>query len=479
MGCGLGAVKAYDDNVDVPFLLYTLAQSQNNRGDETTGFGFYTGSSIGFESSSDEVYREARNGLGLIKYDGGVGPEIYPQVKQEFADAEVGIVHDRYATSGRSDLAHAQPFIIDGEQTLLLGHNGNIANHEELRDATEFEYETGSDTEVIGRILADHHDVTDGLRELEEQAQGAFNLTILDEDGTLYAYRDSMGQHPLHYSTKEQDGVIASAIVASEDFALNAAGYHEIIEVNPGELVTITEDVESEQLVKPNKQFCPFEIYYFENPGSSYRDRRIQDIRWDIGYYEGLSEPLKKNDDAVVIPVMASGGAFADGYAEAAGLSAPEWLVRNRESRNYMIPEERDPDQVMTREQHAALKHVPLSELAGKKAVFVDDSVVRGSTSTAITRAAYDAGAEEVHWRVMFPKITDPCFYGLDHSERDNLIAVADDGSVRSDNEIATVIGADTVRYGSRDTFEQVTGDTNNCWACVTGNYPTEIPNNE
>jgi len=456
MACGIGAVKLSSENAFKN--LSAFARSQNNRGDESFGFGFLEDQQIKVEK--------------LL----GDPQQLYDKVVSEYGEKKTGLMHNRYATSGEVKMRCAQPLVFDD---IAIAHNGNVANTEELKDLYNgLEYNTSSDTEVIGKILSQHETLEDGLSSLERDAVGSFNLGILDSEDEIYLYRDSMGQHPLWYIEGED------SFGMSETFAGHSIAESGAKEVEPGQLVQLGENVEKTQIASSRQKFCPFEVYYFQNPGSRYKDSQIQDIRDEIGRIEAsLDSEQDMYQEGGVVPILSSGRHFAYGFVDELGLEIEEGIIKNREARNYMAPQNRAGEIDMTRKEKAQVKHVPLPSLQDRKTILVDDSVVRGDTSKGITESLRDLGVDEVHWKIMFPRLQNPCIFGLDHSERQNLIAVDEDGSLRSESEIAEVIGADSVSYGRKQSFEHATNtdEKDTCWGCVDSseNYPTEIPEEE
>lgn len=452
MSCSLGSVVKKNGDVDVVETLYYLALSQNNRGDESTGFGFPT--SDGLEILKDIKAPES------VRID---ALELQESMNKKF---DRGLSHTRYSTKGVSDLTHSQPFHVKERNEVIVAHNGNIANMEELKDKNpEIECRTEGDTELIARIIANESSVREGLKKLERDGVGAFNLTIIDDEGTVYNYRDSKGFHPLWYVNNEK-GMYSM----SEDFAAYSLKlYDGINEVKPGELLAFDGGLEKKRIARKERSFCPFEVYYFENPGSTYQGKLIKDLRYAVGYEEGKKEKLE--GDYLCVPVLSSGRYFGKGFSVSSGFQYYEGLIRNRTERIYMDPQERSVGEYdISREAKASHKHVSVP-VEGKKIIFIDDSQVRGNTSKAITENAKKSGAEEVHWRFMFPAIKYPCLYGLDHSRRKNLIAAKH----KNKEEIEEAIGADSVEFGTVETMDRILGQ-GLCHGCTEGDYPTRVP---
>lgn len=474
MGCGLGAVvvpAGSSTDIDVPEHLYGIGRTETNRGDQGIGI-------VGW--NEDGFRRSTRDGIT----DG-----IYHDAKAaEARDGafEAGIVHTRYATSGTVREGNTQPFHVDGENTFIIAHNGNIPNVDELVAEYDLPYEDGvSDTAVIGEVIGKEPCIRDGIRSLEEHTHGAFTLLMMEDDGTVYGYRDVEGYRPLWY-THPGDGDREVYAAMSETIAARTIGIYDDLDVNhdgaglrdllPGQLLVMDDGVTVEQLLEPDasegNRFCSFEPIYFQQPASQVRVngevRLNEELRYDIGLREGEEEELLAGSDALVFPVLASGQHYGEGFAEGAGLEEVYGMTRNRDGRMFLAPQERATTEQRSRLDKATVKHVPIPEKfeEGQPVVAVDDSIVRGNTSRAIVDNLRNAGAGEVHLRIMYPKIQNPCLFGIDHSDRSNLIAVDDQGEVRSDEKIAAEIGADSVRYVEQSRLRDVLGD-NMCFQCT------------
>ncbi|RLJ03432.1 MAG: hypothetical protein DRP11_00715 [Candidatus Aenigmatarchaeota archaeon] len=431
--------------------LYVLASAQQNRGNESTGFGLYS------------------DGIKIVK-EMGRPDEVFKRVLEIGVNGDRGTSQTRYSTRGRSDIRHSQPFFINEGIGLVINHNGTIANADELRKKhPELKCKTRSDTEIAGRIISSEGDVLDGLERLYEEAIGSYNLVIMDECGDIYSYRDERGFHPLWWSLEND-----SFLVMSEDMAANALLRKSREEFKPAELLKVGENgIESYEIGSQDLAECFFEVNYFQLPGSTHRGKENMERRMDIGRVLGEEEKI----DGIVVPVLDSGKYYAEGFAEASGLEYIEALHRNRDYRVYMDAYERSGDKYkLSREEKAALKHITIpSKIKGKKVILLDDSIVRGSTSRVITKNLRKLGAEEVHWRIGSPPIRYGCIYGLDHSVRKKLVAAPFEKDI--EEEVARIIGADSVRYISIDDLKKCLdcrGD--HCYACLTGEYPTEVP---
>jgi amidophosphoribosyltransferase len=168
------------------------------------------------------------------------------------------------------------------------------------------------------------------------------------------------------------------------------------------------------------------------------------------------------------MPIPDSGTPAAIGFARASGIPFAEGLIKNRYVGRTFI----QPDQAL-REHGVRTKFNPLAEVAGKRLVVVDDSIVRGSTTRQIVAMLFEAGAVEVHVRVSSPPIVSPCFYGIDMADEDELVAAG-----RTVEEVREEIGATSLAYLSLDGLQDATQRPEGtfCRACLTKAYPTSIP---
>jgi amidophosphoribosyltransferase len=294
---------------------------------------------------------------------------------------------------------------------------------------------------------------------------GWYSLTIM-HDETVLGLRDPEGNRPLCIGEME-DGYV----LASESAAIDTLGGELLRDVRPGELIVLHDDgtgFDSYQLVEQDHSaHCFFEHVYFARPDSTIDDQLVYDVRRELG--RALWEESGIETD-VVMPVPDSGRAFASGYAEAApdGVSFAEGLMKNRYvGRTFIMPTQDE------REQAVRLKLNPIrSTIEGRTVTIIDDSIVRGTTSTQLIELLRDAGAEEIHVRIGAPKIMAPCYMGIDMATREELI-----GAERDVAEIEAEIGADSLAYLSIDAIAESLESNRSdlCLGCVTGEYPYDI----
>jgi amidophosphoribosyltransferase len=392
---------------------------------------------------------------------------VFTEDKLRGLRGTLAIGHTRYSTTGSSAWANAQPLIHHGPaRTVALGHNGNLVNAGELREelaAQGVRLASTSDSELIAALIAiDPAPLDEAVARAMTRLEGAYSITAL-ADGKLVAFRDPHGFRPLVLGRLGPDWV-----VASETCALDLLGAELEREVAPGELVVLDgAGCEARQAVPPAHEgaLCIFEFFYLARPDSRLEDVEVHTARVRMGERLAAEAPVGAD---LVLPIPDSGTPAAIGFARATGIPFSEGLIKNRYVGRTFI----QPDQAL-REQGIRLKFNPLDEVAGKRVVVVDDSIVRGNTTRQIVGMLFDAGATEVHVRVSSPPIVGPCFYGIDFAAADELIAAS-----RSVDEVRQSIGATTLAYLSLEGLTEATRrpDSALCRACLTGRYPTRIP---
>lgn len=443
--CGVVAVVA-DEAARLAFFgLFAL----QHRGQESAGIAT-------LESGSIHLHKD----VGLVS-------QVFRDQNLAPLTGNVAIGHTRYSTTGRSSARNAQPFVIDTQYgPLALGHNGNIANAPELRRqllAKGLGLMTGSDSELLAMMLAGTPGASWSARIAAAMRSwiGAYSLVLLTREG-VFAVRDPWGFRPLAWGRTDSGGWA----VASETSALRVMGCAEHEEIAPGEILHFSEKGLVERVsagIAAPHAACSFEYVYFSRPDSVWNGRNIHAARRRTG--EILAEEAPAEAD-LVIPVPDSSIAAAIGYAQRSGIPFGEGLVKNRYIGRTFI----EPTKALRR-QGVALKFSPLREaLDGARIVLVDDSIVRGTTTGPIVALCRAAGAREIHLRIASPRILHPCHMGVDMGTERDLIAVT-----RSPDEIARMVGADSLSYLSVDGLTRAIGVDGICRACFDGKYPIPI----
>lgn len=447
--CGVFGI--YAPGEDVARLAYFGLFALQHRGQEAAGIAVANGERIFLHK-----------GLGLLN-------NIFTEEMLQSLEGHCAIGHTRYSTTGSNIILNAQPIFISHKgEKLALAHNGNITNSLHLaayltdRGLT---LNSTSDSELIGLLFAiqDGASLEEKIAKAMKSLKGAYSLTILTPHKVI-AVRDPYGIRPLCMGKLNGD----KWVFASESCALSLVDAEFVREIEPGEIVVASEDgLKSIQAISsPRRAVCIFEFIYFARPDSYIEGINIHKARRRMGnilFQEGAV------DADVVIGVPDTGTAAAIGYSEASGIPYGEGLLKNKYiGRTFILPDQR------IRDMGIKLKLTPIVEtVRGKRVILVDDSIVRGTTTGKIVRMLFDAGAKEVHVRISSPPISYPCFFGIDTAVRSELIA-----SRLSVEDIRDYIGATSLKYLSLEGLIKAIGlpRENFCTACLTGNYPEEIP---
>jgi amidophosphoribosyltransferase len=424
-------------------------------------FGLYALQHRGQESAGIAVSEDGRL-TGLR--DLGLVTQVFDEQKLSGLRGELAIAHTRYSTTGSNAWANAQPLIHHGSvRTVALGHNGNLTNADELRDELAPRLGSTSDSEVIAAMIgADERPLDEAVAGALERIDGAAAVVGLAE-GKLFAFRDSFGFRPLVLGDLHGDPV-----VASETCALDLVGAELVREIQPGELLIADEDGVHSQQVLPRSgggALCIFEFFYLARPDTRLDGVEVHGARVRMGERLAAEAPAEAD---LVLPIPDSGTPAAIGFSRATGIPFSEGLIKNRYVHRTFI----QPEQGM-REQGIRMKFNPLDEVAGKRLVIVDDSIVRGSTTRQIVQMLFDAGAAEVHVRISSPPVVSPCYYGIDLASENEMIAAGN-----TVEGVRAAIGATSLAYLSLEGLQAATERpaSSLCRACLTREYPTRVP---
>jgi amidophosphoribosyltransferase len=451
--CGVFGIYAPEE--DVAKLAYFGLYALQHRGQESAGIATFDGDIV-------HLHKD----MGLVS-------QVFSESNLKQLTGTIAIGHTRYSTTGSSLVVNAQPAIVDTPLgCLALAHNGNLVNTFELRaelTKLECDFNTTTDSEMIALAIA--AEIKQGKAWVEgtinalKKCQGAYSLAIGTPEGVM-GIRDPNGIRPLVI------GILPDApqryVIASETCGLDIIGAEYLRDVEPGELVWITETgmTSIQWHEKAEKKLCIFEMIYFSRPDSIMHNDTLYSYRLRLG------QQLAKEsfvDADLVIGIPDSGIPAAIGFSQISGIPYGEGLIKNRYVGRTFI----QPTQHM-RELGIRVKLNPLKDvLNGKRVIIIDDSIVRGTTSRKIIKAIRDAGATEVHMRVSSPAVTHPCFYGIDTDNQSQLIA-----ATHSLQEITEKLEVNSLAYLSREGMLDVTRENPEhfCSACFTGKYPTTIP---
>ncbi|NKE06005.1 amidophosphoribosyltransferase [Mesobacillus selenatarsenatis] len=448
--CGVFGIWGHPEAAQITY--YGL-HSLQHRGQEGTGIVI-----------SDGQQLKGRKGEGLVT-------EIFTADAMEDLQGVGAIGHVRYATAGGGGYENVQPLLFQSQSGgLALAHNGNLVNADALRNQLEAQgsiFQTSSDTEVLAHLIkrGGFNQLRDRVKNALPMLKGAYAFLIMTETEFMVAL-DPHGLRPLSL------GRLGDAyVVASETCAFDIVGAEFVRDILPGELLVIdAEGMHSEMYsMNSNTAICTMEYIYFSRPDSNIHGINVHAARKNLGKQLAKEVPIEAD---VVTGVPDSSISAAIGYAEESGIPYEMGLIKNRYVGRTFI----QPSQSL-REQGVKMKLSPVRGIVeGKRVIMVDDSIVRGTTSRRIVKMLKEAGATEVHVVISSPPIQNPCFYGIDTSTREELIA-----SEHSVEEIRQLIGADTLTFLSVEGMLEAIGRKDGgetrgqCLACFTGKYPTEI----
>ena len=409
------------------------------------------------------------DGLFVSHKDVGLVSEVFSkEVLNGFPEGTMAVAHTRYGTTGGTNRNNCQPIEVNHQKgRMAIAHNGNLSNAAELRSALELSgaiFHTSSDTETIAYIVTKERltapSIEDAVSRAMNTLQGAYSLVLMSAQKMICA-RDPYGFRPLCFG-KTKDGTY---VVASESCALKAVGADFVRDVEPGEIIIFGKEgivCRKEHCNKARKKLCIFEYIYFARPDSVVDGRSVHVARLNAGKVLARAHAVPAD---IVIGVPDSGLDAALGYSRESGLPYGIGLIKNKYiGRTFIAPGDRK-NQVNIK--LSAVEDV----VRGKRVVLIDDSIVRGTTSARIVSLLRDAGAKEIHMRVSAPPFLYPCFYGTDIDSQDNLIACH-----HSVEEIAEMIGVDSLGFLPVESLGELPGNSDYCSACFDGKYPTAIP---
>mgnify|MGYP006073538489 FL=1 len=422
------------------------------------------------------VSHDAEHGFQSARRFGYVRDNFTSQKIMETLPGPLAIGHVRYSTSGskgQTAIRDVQPFF--GEFAMggaAIAHNGNITNaialRRELIERGSI-FQSSSDSECIIHLMARslQRNIPERMEDALRRVEGAFSIVAMTRS-KLIGVRDPLGVRPLVLG-KIGDGWALS----SETCALDIIGAEFVREIEPGEMVVISEKhgVQSHfpfRRVAP--RFCIFEHVYFSRPDSILGGRSVYETREAIGRELAKEAPV---DADLVCPVPDSGTPAAIGYSLQSGIPFAMGIIRNQYvGRTFIEPSEQ------IRNMGVRLKlNVNRALIKGKRVILVDDSVVRGTTSRKIKEMILDAGAAEVHFRIASPPTAWPCFYGVDTPQRDKLLA-----ATMTEDEMRDHLSVDSLKFISLDGLYRAVGEEKGrnkkcpqyCDACFSGDYPVK-----
>lgn len=463
MECGVFAAVNFDGQPVFPFIYWGM-RAQNHRGHQSHGF-------LTFKNGEFFVHRS----LDLV-------PRIKTSAIQQWfgrLPGNVGIANVRYTTSGKTD----EKSLIKGTQPvtaskkglkLAMSFNGNVVNTFQLvkeirKEFPSFSYECDAEL-VCHKLMVEllkHKELKEAVRTCMLEIDGAFSVAVITQDGQFLAFKDPHGIRPL-CAGHSTDG--STYAFSSETVSLDINGFERDFELEPGEMVMVTEKgFDREKLVEGQRRaFCAFEFAYFARPDSRFDDKYVYEIREEFGRNIVKENPKIVKDADMILSVPETGDDPALGVHEASNI---RW---ERASRRHRYVTER-AFLLLSKERQSTIDrkiNILAPKIKGKRIIVTEDSIVRGDTTKVIVEKLRRMGAKKVYLFVTFPRIIGPCLYGIDMATYGQLV-----GSRHDAKEIAEIINADAVCYQSIEGLVKATGFKKDelCMACINGEYPTPL----
>lgn len=470
--CGVFGI--YAPHVDTSRLTYYALYALQHRGQESAGICV---------SNSGQLSCYSR--MGLVN-------QVFNDEILNILNGHIATGHTRYSTTGSSVIQNAQPILIEKKQEVMvdgkirkknisiaLSHNGNLVNTRELKikcNEMGLPLNSTSDSEIMARMIHDEYakscDIENALSKCLPLFKGAFAM-IIQTSNELIGIRDDIGIRPLVAGYLGDKDDPDGWVLASETCAFDIIGARFAFDVTPGTALVIDENGPRNFRWHPeiaSEQLCAFEYIYFARPDSLFRGKTLHLLRQRMGEIMARENPV---DADIVVAVPDSGTPHAIGFAKESGIPYNEGLIKNRYvGRTFISPASR------LRALGVRLKLNPLEEvLKGQRVVLVDDSIVRGTTSKKIIQLLRNAGAKEIHFRVASPPVLNPCFYGIDTADQEDLIASHFQNGNNDYSKLAEMLGADSLAYLSIEGMLEAFGHTDKelCMACLNGKYPIPI----
>ena len=452
--CGVFGVYSKTSKDQLAYMIDVGISALQHRGEESCGIAIN------------------RDGLITYRKDLGLVSKVFPKHEIEaLPEGKMGIGHVRYSTTGEAKKENAQPMVIRHKKgNLAVVHNGNLTNAYELRKELEEKgaiFSTTTDTEVICYIIVQERlkakSIEEAVQNAMKRLKGSYALLIMSST-KLIAVRDPHGFKPLCIGQTEN-----RTVFASESCALDVTGAEFIRDVNPGEIVVMTNNQMTSIQTSKNapKGLCSFEYIYFSRPDSVLDGISVHKFREDAGRCLAKQAPVEAD---IVAGVPDSGLDAALGYSKESGIHYDMAFTKSKYIGRTFIQNAQDKRSALV-----GLKLNPIKQVVnGKRIILIDDSIVRGTTITKIIAVLRRAGAKEVHLRIASPAFIDVCYFGTDIDNKETLVM-----NNRTVEEVRQLVGADSLEYLSLDSLKEITKDChikNLCTGCFTGKYPVEVP---
>jgi len=433
------------------------------------------------------IQHRGQSSAGKLTYDGnihvtkdaGLVRDVFDEEKKIDTPGNVGIGHTRYSTAGLDDVEslkkNAQPeYLVN--PFLSVVHNGNVYNSSEISKMTKRKPRTDCDVQWLLLPMADNlfkkelnvDTIFEACKDVMSKVKGSYSALFLADSGDnpfLFAMTDPYKIRPLVLG--KDNGMYC---LTSETRVFKKINFEYVKDIPGGSVIIIDKDgnIYEKQLIKKHEKPCMFEYVYFAKPDSRINGRSVHNVRVEIGKLLAKENPVKAD---IVVPVPESGRRYATGFSRESGIPIDEGLMKDKDERSFIRQTQESRDNVV-KEGLSFLRSV----LNGKRVVLVDDSIVRGTNIRKLVRGVKEAGAKEVHIRIGCPPLIAPCYLGIDMRSRKEFLARDNGGEIRTSDEIAKEVGADSLAYISMDGLRSAIGfDT--CRGCIDfpDGYPPEI----
>ena len=445
--CGVFGIYG-EGGINIAQYTYFALFALQHRGQESAGMAIWDG-----------VELRDYKATGLVN-------EVFTaQVLEELSGGYASIGHVRYARKEEAQAVNSQPLVFHHlNGSFCIGLNGSIINGVRLRRELQQNgtlFQTDTDAETVACLIAGRQDLPmeTALGHAMEQIKGAYALTLLGEDKLIGA-RDPKGIRPLCLGQLE-----GHYVLASETSALDIIEADFVRDIEPGEVIVISkEGIQSHfPMGKQPRSLCVFEYVYFARPDSVIDGQGVYSARVEAGKLLAKGKPVEAD---IVIGVPDSALAAAAGYAEASGLPQADGIIKNKYAGRTFIQPVQSLREITVRMKLNALRE----NVAGKRVVLVDDSIVRGTTSMKLVQMLRRAGAKEVHMRICSPPVVHPCPYGIDTANETQLIA-----NQHNIDEIARIIGVDTLAFLPIEALIEASGGGGFCSGCFNRDYGMDV----
>lgn len=424
----------------------------------------------GRESCGISYLKKNTGNIDTVKTMGLV-IDLEEKIKDVEIESNLMIGHVRYSTSGsKSDFSVIQP-MQSTKLNFSLVHNGNIPNVDKLKkhlklDLSDPKVQLMNDTSLLVYILENSESLEIGLKFILTKIPGSFSLIVMTPT-ELYCIRDRIGYKPLCYGKIRDGWMVASESVAIKTCYSNSVIYN----VNPGEIYRIN-SFGSQNILKmitrpSDKLACSFEFIYFMNYKSITDGILVDDVRHEVGRYLAKRNTIKYSENAIVIGSPNSGISYGKAYAKYLKLPYVQALKKLKKERTFILPTNGERVKKIK-----SIVSVDYGSVVGREIILVDDSVVRGNTLKFIIELLRNNGVKKVHVKIAFPKIISPCYYGIDFPTYKELIGVN-----KTDDEICSILGADSLQYTNIEDLKQTIKIVNSdiCTHCLTDDHNLKI----